>query len=175
MSDRFCTLFDCCRGRNRVVTHRSMIELTLYLFLPMPIYTLLGFIPGLPFMKRKFEIYIFGAWFGFLLGPIWSFSRCLFVDLIPKEQEARFFALYAITDKGSSWIGPLLVGLIANLGTMRYGMIVVLCTIVIGLVILRKVDVNAGIQQVKQFESEGKDNNKELHNENLNGKSIEMT
>jgi len=148
---RLRNFFACYGRKDRKVTHRTMIELTLYLFVPLPVYTLLGFIPGVPFMKSKVEIYVFAAWFGSLLGAIQSFSRSLFMDLVPKSQEARFFSLYEITDKGSSWIGPLLVGLIANLGSMRYGMIVVLCSIVIGFFFLQKVDVEIGRQQALNF------------------------
>jgi UMF1 family MFS transporter len=34
----------------------------------------------------------------------------VFSDLVIPGKEAEFFALYEITDKGSSWLGPLAVG-----------------------------------------------------------------
>ena len=73
------------------------------------------------------------------------------MDLVPKSQEARFFSLYEVTDKGSSWIGPLLAGLIANLGTMRYAMIVVLTNVLIGWFFLRRVRHQEGIAQARAF------------------------
>eukprot|EP00960_Hanusia_phi_P014924 441759-Hanusia_phi.AAC.2 len=34
----------------------------------------------------------------------------MFADLTVPGKEAEFFALFEITDKGSSWLGPLVVG-----------------------------------------------------------------
>ena len=137
-------------------TPKSMIQLILKLFLPLPLYTIAGFLPFLPFgMKHKWEMYVFGAWFGLLLGPVQAFSRSMYMDLIPKNQEARFFSLYEITDKGSSWIGPLLAGLIANLGTMRYAMLVVLMNVLIGYFFLRRVDHTAGRRQAQAAADSG--------------------
>lgn len=131
---------------------KMMIEIILALFIPLPVYTILGFLPFLPFgMKHKWEMFVFGAWYGMLLGPVQSFSRGLYMDLVPKSQEARFFSLYEVTDKGSSWIGPLLAGLIANLGTMRYAMIVVLTNVLIGWFFLRRVRHQEGIAQARAF------------------------
>ena len=127
-----------------------MIEIILALFIPLPVYTMLGFLPFLPFgLKNKWEMFVFGAWYGLLLGPVQSFSRSLYMDMVPKSQEARFFSLYEVTDKGSSWIGPLLAGLIANLGTMRYGIIVVLVNVLIGWFFLRRVRHQEGIAQAR--------------------------
>ncbi|KAI1318161.1 Autophagy protein 22 [Mortierella claussenii] len=43
-----------------------------------------------------------------------SFCRSMFADLIPRGRESEFFGLYAITDKGSSWLGPLAVAAITD-------------------------------------------------------------
>jgi UMF1 family MFS transporter len=34
--------------------------------------------------------------------------------LVPIGHEAKFFGLYEVTDKGSAWIGPLVIGAIKN-------------------------------------------------------------
>lgn len=140
-------------GKNqKELTPKAMIEWILIIFLPLPIYTIIGFIPGLPFgMKHKFEMYIFGMWYGLVLGPVNAFSRGLFMELIPSSEESRWFALYEITDKGSSWIGPLLAGLIANLGSMRYAMVVVITSILFGWYFLRKVNLENGRKQAKIY------------------------
>ena len=57
---------------------------------------------------------MFTGWYGFFLGPLMAFSRALFIDLIPLGQEATFFCLYGISDKGSSWVGPLVAAAIAQ-------------------------------------------------------------
>jgi MFS-type transporter involved in bile tolerance (Atg22 family) len=50
--------------------------------------------------------------YGFVLGGLSSFCRALFGELVPPGYEAAFYALYAITDKGSSMsILPVHLGL----------------------------------------------------------------
>jgi len=51
---------------------------------------------------------------GFVLGGLSSYCRSLFGELIPPGSEAAFYALYAITDKGSSIFGPAIVGAIVD-------------------------------------------------------------
>jgi UMF1 family MFS transporter len=48
------------------------------------------------------------------MGGLSSFCRSLFGELIPPGFEAAFYALYAITDKGSSIFGPAIVGAITD-------------------------------------------------------------
>ena len=59
-------------------------------------------------------MYPIGAVYGFVLGGLSSYCRSLFGELIPPGSEAAFYALYAITDKGSSVFGPAIVGAIVD-------------------------------------------------------------
>jgi UMF1 family MFS transporter len=59
-------------------------------------------------------MYVLGAVYGFVLGGLSSYCRALFGELIPPGSEAAFYALYAITDKGSSVFGPAIVGAIVD-------------------------------------------------------------
>lgn len=59
-------------------------------------------------------MYPLGAVYGFVLGGLSSYCRSLFGELIPPGSEAAFYALYAITDKGSSIFGPAIVGAIVD-------------------------------------------------------------
>ncbi|KIN04625.1 hypothetical protein OIDMADRAFT_156782 [Oidiodendron maius Zn] len=83
----------------------------------IPIYGLLGYLPivkrwGVIGLQRPWEMYPVGAIYGFVLGGFSSHCRSLFGELIPPGSEAAFYALYAITDKGSSVFGPAIVGAI---------------------------------------------------------------
>lgn len=89
------------------------------LFEIIPIYGLLGFIPavrrlGVFGLQQPWEMYPLGAVYGFVLGGLSSYCRSLFGELIPPGFEAAFYALYAITDKGSSVFGPAVVGAITD-------------------------------------------------------------
>jgi MFS transporter, UMF1 family len=48
---------------------------------------------------------------GIVLGGSQALSRSLFSQLVPKGREGEYFGLYEISDKGTSWLGPLLFGL----------------------------------------------------------------
>ncbi|KAI8805773.1 autophagy-related protein 22-like protein [Cladochytrium replicatum] len=87
-------------------------------------YGLVGLSPNVPigFKNPKwwYEMPVFAFVHGFLLGPTQSYSRVVFSELIPPGRETEFFSIYAITDKGSSWIGPLIVGALNQAGgTLR--------------------------------------------------------
>ena len=92
------------------------------LFEVIPIYALLGYIPAIKRsgsfgLQQQWEMYPLGAVYGMVLGGLSSYCRSLFGELIPPGFEAAFYALYAITDKGSSVFGPAIVGAITD----RYG------------------------------------------------------
>lgn len=85
----------------------------------IPIYGLLGYLPivkrwGVIGLQQPWEMYPLGLIYGFLLGGLSSYCRSLFGELIPPGSEAAFYALYAITDKGSSVFGPTIVGAIVD-------------------------------------------------------------
>ena len=89
------------------------------LFELIPIYGLLGYIPavrrfGSFGLQQQWEMYPLGAVYGLVLGGLSSYCRSLYGELIPPGSEAAFYALYAITDKGSSVFGPAIVGAITD-------------------------------------------------------------
>jgi MFS transporter, UMF1 family len=85
----------------------------------IPLYGLLGFIPfvkswGVGGLQKAWEIYPLAFIHGFVMGGLSSYCRSFFGLLIPPGSEAAFYALYAITDKGSSAVGPAIVGMIVD-------------------------------------------------------------
>ncbi|WQF77666.1 Putative MFS transporter superfamily [Colletotrichum destructivum] len=89
------------------------------LFELIPIYGLLGYLPfvqswGVIGLQQPWEMYPLAAVYGLVLGGLSSYCRSLYGELIPPGSEAAFYALYAITDKGSSFFGPAIVGAIIN-------------------------------------------------------------
>eukprot|EP00397_Hematodinium_sp_SG-2012_P018489 GEMP01018945.1.p1 GENE.GEMP01018945.1~~GEMP01018945.1.p1 ORF type:complete len:659 (+),score=73.28 GEMP01018945.1:95-2071(+) len=77
--------------------------------------------------RAQWEVYVYVAVYGFLFCPISTYSRVLFADCIPLHRESSFFSMYVITDAGSSWLGPFVIGLIANSGAdLRYGFLYLL-------------------------------------------------
>lgn len=95
------------------------------LFELIPLYGLMGYLPfvqnwGVLGLQQPWEMYPLAAVYGLVLGGLSSYCRSLYGELIPPGSEAAFYALYAITDKGSSVFGPTIVGaIIDKTGSIR--------------------------------------------------------
>lgn len=62
--------------------------------------------------------------------------------------QGEFFSLFEITDKGSSWMGPIAVGLIQQVtGSIRYGIFYVLIMLTVPLALLWRVDEEVGMHE----------------------------
>ena len=120
------------------------------LFEIIPLYGLLGFIPavkryGVFGLQQPWEMYPLGAIYGFVLGGLSSYCRAFFGELIPPGFEAAFYALYAITDKGSSIFGPAIVGAITDrYGEIRPAFVFLAVLIFLPLPLMLLVDVDRG-------------------------------
>lgn len=120
------------------------------LFEIIPLYGLLGYIPaikryGVFGLQQPWEMYPLGAIYGFVLGGLSSYCRAFFGELIPPGFEAAFYALYAITDKGSSVFGPAIVGAITDrYGEIRPAFVFLAALIFLPLPLMMLVDVDRG-------------------------------
>ncbi|HEY3503482.1 MAG TPA: MFS transporter [Actinocatenispora sp.] len=87
-----------------------------------------------------------GAGIGLVMGGSQALSRSLFSQLVPAGREAEYFGLYEIGDKGTSWLGPLLFGLVFQLtGSYRLGVVSLLVFFVAGLGLLIAVPMRRAI------------------------------
>ena len=50
-----------------------------------------------------------------MLGGSQALSRSLYSQLIPRGREAEFFSLYQAMERGTSWFGTLIFGLVHQL------------------------------------------------------------
>jgi UMF1 family MFS transporter len=89
---------------------------------------------------------LLGALLGIVLGGSQALSRSLFSQLIPKGKEGEYFGLYEISDKGTSWLGPLLFGL-AYQATGRYDVAIIslITFFVIGFVALLAIPMRRAV------------------------------
>jgi UMF1 family MFS transporter len=96
-------------------------------------------------VSTKQEFYLLVAAAGFVMGGSQALSRSIFSFLIPKGQEAEYFSLYEISDKGSSLLGPVvLASVLGATGSFRIGALAIAVFFVAGFGILAKVDVLRG-------------------------------
>ncbi|KWX00988.1 putative integral membrane protein [Carbonactinospora thermoautotrophica] len=85
---------------------------------------------------------------GLVLGGSQALSRSLFSQLIPSGKEAEYFSVYEISDKGTSWLGPLLFGLTFQLtGSYRDSIVSLVVFFVAGFTLLALVPVRAAIRE----------------------------
>ncbi|MEJ5915644.1 MFS transporter [Pseudokineococcus sp. 1T1Z-3] len=83
---------------------------------------------------------------GLVLGGTQAISRSLFSQLVPLGREAQYFALYQAAERGTSWFGTLVFGLVFQLtGSYRPAIASLVAFFVVGGVLLLRVDVRRGI------------------------------
>jgi UMF1 family MFS transporter len=89
---------------------------------------------------------LLGAAIGVVLGGSQALSRSLFAQLIPAGKEAEYFGFYEISDRGTSWLGPLVFGLVYQLtNSYRLGLISLLVFFVAGFGLLLAVPMRRAI------------------------------
>ncbi|MET7676143.1 MFS transporter [Streptomyces seoulensis] len=90
--------------------------------------------------------YVLAAAIGMVLGGSQALSRSLFSHLIPPGKEAEYFSVYEMSDRGMSWLGPLLFGVTYQLtGSYRSAIVSLVAFFVIGFVLLARVPVRRAI------------------------------
>jgi UMF1 family MFS transporter len=83
---------------------------------------------------------------GVVLGGTQALSRSLYSQLVPRGREAEYFSLYQSAERGTSWSGTLLFGLVFQLThTYRAAIVALVVFFVLGGVLLARVDVRRGI------------------------------
>ena len=96
---------------------------------------------------------------GLQIGAFGAFSRSMISKFLPTKKQSRFFSLYDLTQKGSSWLGPLAIGGLTQIyGDHYYLHMVVYVTLVeaaIGLPFL--ISVNVKQAEVKRIEVDMRD------------------
>jgi UMF1 family MFS transporter len=92
------------------------------------------------------QFMILGAAIGLVLGGSQALSRSLFSQLIPQGREGEYYGFYEISDKGTSWLGPLAFGLVFQLtNSYRIGLVSLLVFFVVGGVLLACVPIRRAI------------------------------
>ncbi|WP_309058714.1 MFS transporter [Streptomyces sp.] len=90
--------------------------------------------------------FVLAAGIGLVLGGSQALSRSLFSHLVPPGKEAEYFSAYEMSDRGMSWLGPLLFGLTYQLtGSYRDAIISLVGFFVLGFVLLARVPVRRAI------------------------------
>ncbi len=110
-----------------------MITLAIWMFAVMLIYF---------WVYSVNQFYVAAAIVATVIGGSQALSRSLFSFMIPKGQEAEYYSVYEISDKGTSWLGPLFFGAALSLThNFRIAIVSLIVFFALGLALLSKVNV----------------------------------
>ena len=100
------------------------------------------------FLHTEIEAWILAALIAIVLGGSQALSRSLFSRMIPEGKEAAFFGLYEVSERGTSWMGPLLFSIIiARTGSYRQALLSLIVFFVLGLLLLMVTNTEKAIHQ----------------------------
>ncbi|MFE9249515.1 MFS transporter [Streptomyces sp. NPDC007088] len=92
--------------------------------------------------------FLLAAGIGLIMGGSQALSRSLFSHLVPAGKEAEYFSAYEMSDRGMSWLGPLLFGVTYQLtGSYRDAIISLVLFFVLGFALLLRVPVRRAVRE----------------------------
>ncbi|MDX6310186.1 MAG: transporter, family [Nocardioidaceae bacterium] len=83
-----------------------------------------------------------------VLGGSQALSRSFFSQLIPRGREAEYFSLYQACERGTSWLGTLVFGLVHQwTASYRPAILSLVAFFVVGLALMTRVDARRGVEE----------------------------
>ncbi|MBN9660493.1 MAG: MFS transporter [Acidobacteria bacterium] len=116
--------------------------LTAYRAVVLSLVTWTALMCGVFIVKTTSDYFVAAALVAIVMGGSQALSRSLYSLMIPHGKEAEYFSLYEISDKGTSWLAPLLFGLMLQFtGSYQWAILSLVVFFLLGLGVLMKVDV----------------------------------
>ncbi|MCD2182590.1 MFS transporter [Rhizobium sp. GN54] len=127
-----------------VASLACLIVATLGIVSTAPEHTLFGLLPlpsedsgGLFGTAAEKAYIVYGLLVGIAFGPVQASARSYLARSVAPEEAGRYFGLYALTGRATSFAAPLSVGIVTSLtGSAALGMGALVVFLVIGLVLL---------------------------------------
>ncbi|MDG1536859.1 MAG: MFS transporter [Candidatus Thalassarchaeaceae archaeon] len=91
-----------------------------------------------------FQFLLLGCMAGALLGGSQGLARSLFGQMVPETRSAEFFGFFGFFGKVAALLGPMIYGILTVAYDSRVGVASLCILIIIGTVLMRFVDVEAG-------------------------------
>ncbi len=98
---------------------------------------------------KNFGLFLaLAAAIGLVLGGTQALSRSFYSQLIPHGREAEYFSLYQAAERGTSWLGTLVFGVVQQAtGSYRPALFALAGFFVVGFLLLWRVDPRRGIEE----------------------------
>ncbi|HYP29828.1 MAG TPA: MFS transporter [Blastocatellia bacterium] len=108
------------------------------------------------YLQTARDFYIMGAVIGLVMGGSQALSRSLYSQMIPRGQESEYFSLYEVSERGTSWLGPLFFGLALQFtASYRLAILSLIIFFILGLGLLSFVNVRKAILEAGNEEAVG--------------------
>lgn len=97
------------------------------------------------FMTDPWHFWLLAVLVALVQGGAQGLSRSLYATIVPMSRVSEFFAFISVSARFAGIVGPLLFGVVAQLtGGSRLSILFLVTFFVIGMVMLGKLDVDAG-------------------------------
>ncbi len=101
-------------------------------------------------VQTTLQFFVAAAIVGIVMGGSQALSRSMYAQMVPKGKEAEYFSIYEVSDKGTSWMCPLLFGLALQFTkSYRLAILSLIVFFAAGLLLLLKVNVEQGESDVR--------------------------
>lgn len=102
------------------------------------------------FLQEQWQAWGMGAAIGLVLGGSQALSRSLFSQMIPPGREAAFFSIYEISERGTSWLGPIVFGVVAAAtNSYRPAILALIVFFIVGSIILYFTNTDQAIAEAE--------------------------
>ena len=103
------------------------------------------------FMSQEWHFLLLGFGVAMVQGGSQALSRSLVGQLMPKSKTAEFYGFFSVSEKFNTVVGPFIMALVTQLtGEGRYGIVSLVVFFIVGIIMLRKVDIERGIRQAQE-------------------------
>lgn len=102
------------------------------------------------FGPTRIWFWVAGIGIGIFAGPNQSASRSLMGRFVPERHQSEFFGFFAFSGKATTFLGPLLLGILSEAFGQRIGVSVVVLFFLVGGALLWTVDEKEGIEAARR-------------------------
>lgn len=117
--------------------------------LSLMVYTLVAIIGY--FMSKEWHFLLLGFGVAMVQGGSQALSRSLVGQLMPKSKTAEFYGFFSVSEKFNTVVGPFVMALVTQItGDGRWGIVSLVIFFVVGIIMLRSVNIERGIKQAQE-------------------------
>ncbi|KNG87691.1 autophagy-related protein Atg22B2 [Aspergillus nomiae NRRL 13137] len=134
------------------ISTKRMFLITNFFSVFIPFWGMLGLWTTHIGYHHRWEFYFYNIVFGLFQAPYYAYAQTMISELMPQGYDNMFFALFGITNRASSIIGPNVIQAIINdtqNNWMGFPFLFAICTA--AMIMISFVDVEKGRQDGRKF------------------------